>query len=115
MRRTAVVLAAAAVLSACGSGPSEPTSAAPSDLRDRCEAETPKYGDGSQLIAVSEDDGDALCWIDGQVAKGRPPGPNGETQPSFNRVVVGVSPDGEATTVKAGYRSTLEPPPDTRR
>lgn len=47
-----------------------------------------------------------LCYIDAQIAKGPPPGPNGEIREPFDRVVIGVV-DGKAELVMAGYRDQL--------
>jgi hypothetical protein len=47
-----------------------------------------------------------LCYIDAQIAKGPPPGPNGEIREPFDRVVVGVV-EGKSEVIVAGYRDRL--------
>ncbi len=47
-----------------------------------------------------------LCYIDAQIAKGPPPGPNGEIRDPFDRAVVGIV-DGKSELVMAGYRDRL--------
>jgi hypothetical protein len=47
-----------------------------------------------------------LCYIDAEIAKGPPPGPNGEVRDPFNRVVIGVV-EGKGEMVMAGYRDQL--------
>ena len=47
-----------------------------------------------------------LCFIDAEIAKGPPPGPNGEIRDPFDRIVVGIV-DGEGEMVTAGYRDQL--------
>lgn len=47
-----------------------------------------------------------LCYIDAQIAKGPPPGPNGEVRDPFDRVVIGVV-DAKGELVMAGYRDYL--------
>jgi hypothetical protein len=47
-----------------------------------------------------------LCYIDAQIPKGPPPGPNGEVREPFDRVLVGIL-DGESEMIAAGYRDRL--------
>jgi hypothetical protein len=47
-----------------------------------------------------------LCYINGEIKKGPPPGPNGEIRAPFDRVVIAVV-DGESTIIMAGYRDRL--------
>jgi hypothetical protein len=47
-----------------------------------------------------------LCYIDAEIAKGPPPGPNGEIREPFDRVLIGVV-DGKGEMVIAGYRDQL--------
>lgn len=47
-----------------------------------------------------------LCYVDAQIGKGPPPGPNGEAEPRFDRIVLGIV-DGVVTVVEAGYRDRV--------
>lgn len=47
-----------------------------------------------------------LCYIDGEVAKAPPPGPDGEVRPPFDRAVVAIV-DGQSELIIAGYRDQL--------
>lgn len=47
-----------------------------------------------------------LCYIDSEIAKGPPPGPNGEIRDPFDRVVIGIV-DGQTEMISAGYRDRL--------
>lgn len=54
-----------------------------------------------------------LCYIDGQIAKAPPLGPDGEIQVPFDRAVVAVV-EGDAQLIVAGHRNRLPveaPPP----
>jgi hypothetical protein len=48
-----------------------------------------------------------LCYIDAEIAKAPPPGPNGEIRDPYDRIAVGIV-DGVATLVQAGYRDQLQ-------
>ena len=47
-----------------------------------------------------------LCYIDGEIAKAPPPGPNGEVSKPFDRAVVAIV-DGHSELIIAGYRDKL--------
>jgi hypothetical protein len=47
-----------------------------------------------------------LCYVDAEIPKAPPPGPNGEIRGPYNRIVL-VIVDGVATLIQAGYRDQL--------
>ena len=47
-----------------------------------------------------------VCYIDAEIPKAPPPGPNGELPDPYDRIVVAVV-DGEAILLQAGYRNAL--------
>ena len=47
-----------------------------------------------------------LCYIDGEIGKGPPVGPNDEVPQAFNRAVVAIV-DGDSELVVAGYQDQL--------
>jgi len=47
-----------------------------------------------------------LCYLDAQIAKAPPPGPNGQIHEPYDRIVVAIV-DGVPTLVEAGYRDRL--------
>src|SRR6266550_925255 len=65
-------------------------------------------GDGQPLLWQEHPATDpaVLCYVDAEIPKAPPPGPNGLVRPSFNRVVIGVI-DGAGVMVLAGYRDRL--------
>ena len=50
-----------------------------------------------------------LCYIDAEIAKGPPPGPDGEIPDSFNRAVIGIA-GGRSELIMAGYRDQIPIP-----
>jgi len=136
LRRTLVVFAALTLLSAaCGEGTSttvaDPSTTAESSgaqaAQATCEQQVGVYGPdfavaGAFATTVGDirsdwltplwpDLGDGhpatLCYLDGPVAKAPPPAESGETNPSFDRAVVGVADDAHTDLLAAGYRETL--------
>lgn len=71
-----------------------------------CEAAAVGRGPDAVVIAAFEGRGRYAveCWIDADIPKA-PPGGR-----SFDRAVIGVTRDGEATLLRAGYRSEMQPP-----
>lgn len=55
---------------------------------------------------IAPDGPAVLCFIDAEIAKGPPPGPNGEIRDPFDRIVIGVV-DGKGEMIMAGYRDQL--------
>jgi len=48
-----------------------------------------------------------LCYLDGPIAKAPPPAESGETNPSFDRAIVGVADDAHTDLLAAGSREIL--------
>lgn len=90
---------------ASGADPSASSGSDEQALDERCEMAKAPYGPGAEVIAAFESTGDfeAVCWIDGSVAKS-PPGGD-----PFDRAVVGIRSDGTSTLIKAGYQSSMQP------
>jgi hypothetical protein len=66
----------------------------------------PAVAGNSQLNGYSSDQSATVCYIDGQIPKGPPPGTSGTIPPSFDRAVVVVV--GQDTIfVSAGYSQNL--------
>lgn len=66
----------------------------------------PAVADNPQLDGYSSDDVATVCYIDGEIPKGPPPGTSGTIPPSFDRAVLVVV--GQSTfLVAAGYRQNL--------
>jgi hypothetical protein len=66
----------------------------------------PTVAGNSQLNGYSSDQSATVCYIDGQIPKGPPPGTSGTIPPSFDRAVVVVV--GQDTIfVAAGYSQNL--------
>lgn len=66
----------------------------------------PRPGQPQRWPDFAPDHPAVLCYIDGQIAKGPPPGPNGEVSKSFDRTVVAIV-DGQSELIIAGYRDQL--------
>ncbi len=59
-----------------------------------------------QLDGYASDQTATICYIDGEIAKGPPPEPNGTIPPSFDRVVIVVVGQ-DTILVSAGYSQDL--------
>jgi hypothetical protein len=66
----------------------------------------PRPAEPARWPDLAPDQPAVLCYVDAQIAKGPPPGPNGEIRDPFDRVVIGVV-DGKGEMVMAGYRDQL--------
>lgn len=55
---------------------------------------------------LAPDHAAVLCYIDGEIAKAPPPGPNGEVSEPFDRAVIAIV-DGHSELIIAGYRDLL--------
>ena len=55
---------------------------------------------------LSPDHPAVLCYVDAEIPKAPPPGPDGQISPSFDRALVAVV-DGESEMSAAGYRDRL--------
>lgn len=99
------------VLSGCSDDDQDQSAVSPENRSDRaaemCAPELDAYGEAAELVAAFEDGDDAICWIDGEVSKAPPPPESGEVRPSFDRAVVRVSASGDATLIRAGYRTDM--------
>jgi hypothetical protein len=66
----------------------------------------PAVANNPQLDGYSSDQAATVCYIDGQIPKGPPPGTSGTIPPSFDRAVVVVV--GQDTIfISAGYSQDL--------
>jgi hypothetical protein len=70
---------------------------------DQGQVDPPRWPD------VSPEHSAVLCYIDAQIAKAPPPGPNGEVSRPFDRAIVSVV-DGKSEMIMAGYRDQLPVP-----
>jgi hypothetical protein len=61
--------------------------------------------------SLSGDVAAAKCYIDAEIAKAPPPGPEGASEPSFDRAVLFAAIGVDAAFYAAGYRDNLKPEP----
>jgi hypothetical protein len=61
--------------------------------------------------SLSGDVAAAKCYIDAEIAKAPPPGPEGTSEPSFDRAVLFAATGVDAAFYAAGYRDSLSPEP----
>jgi hypothetical protein len=74
-----------------------------------CQPYVVEYGPEAELVAAFPTEGQfrATCWINGEIPKSPPLGLDGDLQPRFDRVVLGIDGNGIATVLQAGYRESL--------
>jgi len=72
----------------------------------RVRALEPRAGQPPRWPEHGADHPAVRCYIDGEIAKAPPPGPNGEVSKPFDRAVVAIV-DGQSELVIAGYRDKL--------
>ncbi len=66
----------------------------------------PREGVPQRWPDLAPDHPAVLCYIDGEVVRAPPAGPNGEVPPPFNRAVVAIV-DGHSELIIAGYHDQL--------
>jgi len=72
----------------------------------RVRALEPRAGQPQRWSDLAADHLAVLCYIDGEIVKAPPPGPNGEASRPFDRAVVAIV-DGHAELIIAGHQDKL--------
>ena len=66
----------------------------------------PRMGQPQRWPDLAPDHPAVLCYIDGEIPKGPPAGPNGEAPKDYDRAVVAIV-DGQSELIIAGYQDKL--------